>query len=90
MDRVLQRAEFGSRGIQHFNAVFAEVYRELGAVALVNGINNHAGAEFDVAHVLAEGESGIILRFFRRLGGGAAAVKRVAALAAVLLCHQAA
>ena len=54
MANTLQPFQFSKGGIQRFDALFAEVDGEAGALAFVFGIDDDAGAEFGVSHVLAE------------------------------------
>ena len=53
--------QFGKRGVELFNALFAEVNREPRAVVALHRVDNHAGAEFFMAHVLADVEAVKIL-----------------------------
>ena len=53
--------QFGKRGVELFNALFAEVNREPRAVVALHRVDNHTRAEFFVAHVLADVEAVKIL-----------------------------
>jgi len=56
--------QFRKLGIQLFHALFAEVDGQSGGFAFVYGIDNHAGAEFGVADVLADAEACVGLWLF--------------------------
>ena len=54
---LLHLFQFRKLGIQLFYALFAEVDGQSGGFAFVHGVDNHAGAEFGVADVLADAEA---------------------------------